>query len=95
MKLEYLINYKKEEFETVDTFCKHVLETAKRVCPSLMMSQNDTYKIITLLAKYYKIEYSEVIDIIKEIEFGKPSKKYIIQYIQCLNNHYLNIDKRN
>jgi aspartyl/asparaginyl-tRNA synthetase len=88
MKLEYLINYKKEEFETVDTFCKHVLETAKRVCPSLMISKNDTYKIITLLAKYYKIEYNEVIDIIKEIEFGKPSKKYILELF-LITNHSL------
>ena len=94
MKLEYLINYKKEEFETADTFCKHVLETAKRVCPSLMISKNETYKIICLLAKYYKIEYNEVIEIIREIEFSNPSKKYLLQYIQCLGEHYLNIEKR-
>ena len=93
MKLKYLLNYKTEEFETADTFCKRVFETSKRVCSSLMINKYDTQKIIMLLAKYYKIEYHEVIDIIREIEFNALSKKYRILYVQCLGSYYLDISK--
>ena len=94
MKLQDLFNYQKEEFETNDSFAEHVLKTAKHVCPSLIINKNETHKIICSLAKFYKIEYSEVIEIIREIELRNPSKKYLLQYIQCLGQHYLNIEKR-
>ena len=72
---------------------KGVFETSKRVCSSLMINKYDTQKIIMLLAKYYKIEYHEVIDIIREIEFNALSKKYHILYVQCLGSYYLDISK--
>lgn len=89
-----LFNYKKEEFETVETFAKRVYDTAKRCDKSLCLNYYDSWKVVSLLAKYYKVSSGDIISSIKHIEYCKPSKKYRVLWVQCLGKHYLDVSKR-
>lgn len=89
-----LFNYKKEEFETVETFAKRVYDTAKRCDKSLCLNYDDSRKVVSLLAKYYKVSSGDIISSIKHIEYSKPSKKYRVLWVQCLGKHYLDVSKR-
>ena len=94
MKLENLYNYRKCDYESKDDFCKYIFRVSKRVCPSLMINASETQVIISAVAKFYKIEIQEVIQLIREIEFYNPSNTYRLQYVNCLGKFYLNIEKR-
>lgn len=94
MKATDLFNSRLEEFETVETFSKRLYETAKRYRSSLIFNHDEGYHVIRLLAKYYNEEVQDIISVIRNIEFCNPSKKYRIQWVQCLGKHYLVVDKR-
>ena len=94
MKLKHLYNYRKCDYESKDNFCNYILRVANRICASGYINKYDTQKIISIVAKFYKIETYEVIQLIREIEYCKPSSKYRLQYIKCLESFYLNIEKR-
>ena len=94
MEVTNLFNAKKEEFETVETFAKRLYQTSKRICPSLMIDNIQTQKIILLLAKYYKEDYSDIKSIIRGYGYEYRSTKYDIQLVQCLGKHYLTINAR-
>ena len=93
MKVTDLFN-KREEFETVETFAKRLYQTSKRICPSLMIDNIQTQKIILLLAKYYQEDYLDIQTIIRGYSYEYYSKKYNIQLVQCLGKHYLTINAR-
>ena len=90
MKATDLFNIRKEEFETNETFAKRVYETAKRYRSSL----HESWHVLTILAKYYKENVSDILSAIRDIEWNNPSKKYRIQWVKCLSEHYLVVDKR-
>lgn len=92
--MRYPINYRKEEEETNETFAKRVYETVKRISSCGDCNLNQTRIAINRISKYYQIEYNEVIDLIRSIEYNNPSKKYRIQYVQCLGKYYLTVEKR-
>ncbi len=101
MKATDLFNYRKEDFETIESFSKRVYETAKRVYEtakryrsSLVFTPQESYHVLTILAKYYNEDASDILSAIRDIEFRSASKKYRIQWVKCLANHYLVIDKR-
>lgn len=94
MKVTDLFNYKKEDYETNETFAKRVYETAKRVSGSLNLNLNESWIVLQRLAKYYDESSMNIISAIRDIELCNPSKKYRIQWVQCLGDHYLVIDKR-
>lgn len=94
MKVADLFNSRKEDFENVETFAKRVYDTVKRYRPSLILNQNESFHIIRLLARYYNEEAMDIISAIRDLEFNNPSKKYRIQWVQCLGKHYLAVDKR-
>ena len=75
MKATDLFNYKKEEFETVETFAKRVYETVKRISPSLSLNVMESYHVLTLLARYYKESVSDILSAIRNIEFMTPSMR--------------------
>ena len=68
-------------FETVETFAKRLYQTSKRVSPSLMIDEEETKRIISLLAKYYKEDYSDIVRIIRGYAYEYRSKRYDIQYL--------------
>ena len=94
MKATNLFNYKKEDFETVESFSKRVYETAKRYRLSLHFTPQESYHVLMILARYYKESTSDILSAIRDIEWNHPSKKYRIQWVKCLAEHYLVIDKR-
>ncbi|WP_130893073.1 hypothetical protein [Paraprevotella xylaniphila] len=94
MKATNLFNYKKEDFETVESFSKRVYETAKRYRRSLHFTPQESYNVLMILARYYKESTSDILSAIRDIEWNHPSKKYRIQWVKCLAEHYLVIDKR-
>lgn len=94
MKATDLFNYKKEEFETVETFAKRVYETAKRYRKGLHFTPSESWHVLTILARYYKESVSDILSAIRDIEWNNPSKKYRIQWVKCLAENYLVVDKR-
>ncbi len=94
MKATDLFNYKKEDFETVESFARRVYETAKRFNGSLIFSECESWEVLRRLARYYKEDAKDILSAIIDIEFCHPSKKFRIQWVQCLGKHYLTIDKR-
>lgn len=94
MKATDLFNYRKEEFETNETFAKRVYETAKRYRNSLYFTPQESWYVLVILARYYKESVSDILSAIRDIEWNNPSKKYRIQWVKCLADHYLVIDKR-
>ena len=94
MKATDLFNRRKEEFETIESFSKRVYETAKRYRNSLHFTPQESYHVLTILAKYYNESVSDILSAIRDIEFRCTSKKYRIQWVKCLADHYLVIDKR-
>lgn len=94
MKATDLFNYRKEEFETNETFAKRVYETAKRYRNSLHFTPQESWYVLVILARYYKESVSDILSAIHDIEWSNPSKKYRIQWVKCLAEHYLVIDKR-
>lgn len=94
MKATDLFNYRKEDFETVETFAKRLYETAKRYRSSLLFTPDESWHVLSILAKYYNESVSDILSVIRNIEFSTPSKKYSIQWVKCLGEHYLTIDKR-
>lgn len=95
MKATDLFNYRKEDFETIESFSKRVYETAKRYRSSLHFTPQESYHVLTILAKYYNENVSDILSAIRDIEFRCASKKYRIQWVKCLADHYLVIDKFN
>lgn len=93
MKATDLFNSRKEEFETVESFAKRIYDTVKRCQPSLVLSYDEGWRVLRLLAKYYKEEMSDIISVIRDIEYCNPSSKYRIQWVQCLGQHYLAVDR--
>lgn len=93
MKATDLFNYRKEEFETNETFAKRVYETAKRYRNSLHFTPQESWYVLVILARYYKESVSDILSAIRDIEWSNPSKKYRIQWVKCLAEHYLVIDK--
>lgn len=93
MKATDLFNSRKEEFETIESFSKRVYETAKRYRSSLHFTPQESYHVLTILAKYYNESVSDTLSAIRDIEFRCASKKYRIQWVKCLADHYLVIDK--
>lgn len=94
MKATDLFNSRLEDFETVESFSKRVYETAKRYRNSLQFTPQESYHVLTILARYYKESVSDILSAIRDIEFRSASKKFRIQWVQCLGQHYLIIDKR-
>lgn len=94
MKAENLYNARLEDFETVESFAKRVYETAKRFRPSLHFSPSESWHVLQILAKYYGESVLDILSAIRDIELNHPSKKYRIQWVKCLEHHYLTIDKR-
>lgn len=94
MKATDLFNYRKEEFETVESFSKRVYETAKRYRRGLHFTPSESYHVLSILAKYYNESVSNILSAIRDIEFRSASRKYRIQWVKCLADHYLVIDKR-
>lgn len=94
MKPTNLFNSRLEEFETVETFAKRVYDTAKRYRKSLIFTDIESYHILTILAKYYKEDVSDILSAIRYIEYSENSKTYRIQWVQCLGKYYLCVDKR-
>lgn len=94
MKATDLFNARLEEFETVESFAKRLYETAKRYRSSMHFDPQESYHVLSILAKYYKETASDILSVIRDIEYCNPSKKYRIQWVQCLGQHYLTIDKR-
>lgn len=94
MKATDLFNYRKEEFETNETFAKRVYETAKRYRRSLHFTAQESWYVLIILSRYYKESVLDILSAIRDIEWNNPSKKYRIQWVKCLAEHYLVIDKR-
>ena len=94
MKVIDLFNVRKECFENSETFAKRVYDTVKRYAPSLILNHSESFHIIRLLAKYYGEGSMDIISCIRDLEFNAPSKKYRIQWVQCLGEHYLSVEKR-
>lgn len=94
MKVQNLFNVRKLEFENVESFSKRLYETIKRYRGSMILNERESWYVINLLSKYYKEEWSDILSIIRDIEYNQPSKKYLIQYVQCLGKHYLMVEKR-
>ena len=94
MKATDLFNIRKEEFETNETFAKRVYETAKRYRSSLHFIAQESWHVLTILARYYKESVSDILSAIRDIEWNNPSKKYRIQWVKCLAEYYLVVDKR-
>lgn len=94
MKATDLFNSNKEDFETIESFSKRVYDTAKRYRNSLHFTPQESYHVLTILAKYYKESTSNILSAIRDIEFRCASKKYRIQWVKCLEHHYLVVDKR-
>ena len=94
MKAVDLFNYKKEEFETVESFAKRVYDTAKRYRSCLQFSAAESYHVLEILANYYKESVSEILSAVRDFEYQNPSKKYRIQWVQCLGEYYLAIEKK-
>lgn len=94
MKATDLFNYRKEDFETNETFAKRVYETAKRFRQSLHFTPTESWHVLQILAKYYNESVIDILSVIRDIELCHPSKKYRIQWVKCLSDHYLVIDKR-
>lgn len=94
MKATDLFNAKKEEFETIETFAKRVYDTAKRYRSSMIFNAEESYHVISILAKFYKETASDILAVIRDIEFCNPSKRYRIQWVKCLAKHYLVVERR-
>lgn len=94
MKAIDLFNIRKEEFETNESFAKRVYDTAKRYRSSLHFTPQESWHVLIILARYYKESASDILSAIRDIELNNPSKKYRIQWVKCLAEHYLVIDKR-
>lgn len=94
MKATSLFNSRTEEFETNETFAKRVYETAKRFRKSLIFNQDESWHVLRILAKYYNESVVDILSAVRDVELSHPSKKYRIQWVQCLGKHYLTIDKR-
>lgn len=87
MKATDLFNQRKEEFETTESFAKRVYETAKRYNSSLIFTPQESYHVLTILAKYYKETAYEILSVIRNLEYTECSKKYRIQWVKCLDSH--------
>lgn len=94
MKATDLFNSKKEDFETSESFAKRVYETAKRFRSSLIFNADESWVVLQRLAKYYNESTLDILSAIRDVELSNTSKKYRIQWVQCLGKHYLTIDKR-
>lgn len=94
MKAVELFNYKREEFETVETFAKRVYETAKRYRKELQFTPVESNHVLAMLSKYYKESASDILSAIRDIEWQNPSEKYRIQWVQCLGEYYLAVEKK-
>nr|DAY93078.1 MAG TPA: hypothetical protein [Caudoviricetes sp.] len=94
MKATDLFNSRLEEFETVESFSKRLYDTAKRYRSSMHFTPSESYHVLAILGKYYKESPFDILSVIKDIEFGCKSKKYRIQWVKCLGDHYLVLDKR-
>lgn len=94
MKATDLFNSKAEEFETNETFAKRVYDTAKRYRVSLYFTPEESWHVLRILARYYKENVMDILSAVRDVELSNPSKKYRIQWVQCLGKHYLTIDKR-
>lgn len=94
MEATSLFNYRTSDFETVESFSKRLYETARRYNKSLIFTASESRHIVYILSRYYKESYSNILSAIRNIELSTPSKKYRIQWVKCLGEHYLVIDKR-
>lgn len=83
MKATDLFNYRKEDFETIE-----------RYRSTLHFTPQESYHVLTILARYYNESASDILSAIRDIEWNHPSNKYRIQWVKCLANHYLVVDKR-
>lgn len=89
-----LFNYRISDFETVESISKRVYETARRYRKCMYFTPSESYHVLNILSKYYKESASDILSAIRYVELCRPSKKYRIQWVQCLGEHYLVIDKR-
>lgn len=94
MKATDLFNCRKEDFETNETFARRVYETARRYRSSLHFTPTESWHVLRILAKYYGESVTDILSAIRDIELNHPSKKYRIQWVKCLSEYYLVIDKR-
>lgn len=94
MEAKNLYNAKKEEFETVETFSKRLYDTVRRYRKSMVLTDVESWYIVKLLARYYKEEPKDILYVIRSIEWNHPSKVYRIQWVKCLDKHYLVVEKR-
>lgn len=94
MKPTSLFNYRISDFETVESFSKRVYETARRYRKCMHFTPSGSYHVLDILSRYYKESANDILSAIRYVELCKPSKKYQIQWVQCLGEHYLVIDKR-
>ena len=53
MKATDLFNYRKEDFETIESFSKRVYETAKRYRSSLHFTPQESYHVLTILTSVH------------------------------------------
>lgn len=89
-----LFNCRTSDFETVESFSKRLYETARRYNKSLIFTASESRHVVYILSRYYKESYSNILSVIRNIELSTPSKKYRIQWVKCLGEQYLVIDKR-
>lgn len=94
MKATELFNSRREDFETNETFSKRLYETAKRFRPSLHLTPDESWHILQILAKYYNESALDILSVIRDVEFRCPSKKYRVQWVKCLEHHYLVVERR-
>lgn len=71
MKATDLFNIRKEEFETNETFAKRVYETAKRYRSSLHFTAQESWHVLTILARYYKESVSDILSANRGYNVGK------------------------
>lgn len=93
MKATELFNYKREEFETIESFAKRVYDTAKRYRSCLIFTPEESFHVLMILAKYYKESVSEILSAIRDIEI-RNTTKYRVYWVKCLAEHYLIVEKR-
>lgn len=94
MKATDLFNYRNEDFETNENFAKRVYDTAKRYRSSLHFTPQESWHVLMILARYYKETASDILSAIRDLEWNQPSNKYRIQWVKCVADHYLVIEKR-
>lgn len=94
MKATNLFNARKEDFETDESFAKRVYDTAKRYRSHLIFNPQDSYHVLTLLAKYYKESVSDILSVIRDIEWRDASRKYSIDWVKHDGQYYLMVERK-